>query len=423
MHRLVLIAILLTGLAGMPALAQGQGAASGQDQQRIVALVNDEVISLRDVNQRSRVIMATARLPDTPEVMRAVREQAMRSLIDERLQMQEAKRRGISISQQELDSAIALIERQFGVPAGRFEDFAQRSGIDPAIFINQVRAELTWARMIRARLSATVTVTDQEVDEQIAKLRSSAGQTEELISEILVPVDNPDQEEPQRQTAQRIVEQLRAGASFPAMARQFSRGTTAANGGEVGWVQRGTLPEEVEQVIARMDKGDISDPIRSIGGYQIVALRDRRRMAMPGAEDSRVTLKQILFPLSQMPNPADVQTAIAKAREVRGRIRTCEDVDVVVAELKAPGSGSLGTLRLGDLPEAFRQPVSQLNVNETTEPVQTPQGIRLFTLCAREESGSFDRNQVRQNLLMRRAELLAQRYIRELRRDATIEFR
>ncbi|HLT78200.1 MAG TPA: peptidylprolyl isomerase [Ferrovibrio sp.] len=428
MHHFAIIALLLTALIGMPAPAGAQGQAPGaaapaQDQQRIVALVNDEVISLRDINQRSRVIMATARLPDTPEVMRAVREQAMRSLIDERLQMQEAKRRGISVSQQELDSAIALIERQFGIPAGRFEDFAQRSGIDPAIFIAQVRAELTWARMVRARLNATVTVTDQEIDEQIAKLRSLAGQTEELISEILVPVDNPDQEEPQRQTAQRIVEQLRAGASFPAMARQFSRGTTATNGGEVGWIQRGTLPEEVEQVIAQMNKGDISDPIRSIGGYQIIALRDRRRIAMPGAGDSRVTLKQILFPLGQAPNPADVQAAIARAQETRARIDSCEAVDAVIEELKTPGSGSLGTLRLDDLPEAFRQPVSQLNVNETTQPVQTPQGIRLFTLCAREESGSFDRNQVRQSLLMRRAELLAQRYIRELRRDATIEFR
>lgn len=420
--RLILAALVTALLAWTP-IPAGAQTGSGQDQQRIVALVNDEVVSLRDINQRSRVIMVTARLPETPEVMRAVREQAMRSLIDERLQMQEAKRRGITASQQEVDNAISLVERQLGIPAGRFEQFAERAGIDPNVFIAQVRAELTWTRMIRARLSATVTVTDQEVDEAIAKLRSSAGQMEELISEILVAVDNPDQEEPQRQTAQRIVEQLRTGASFPAMARQFSRGTTAANGGEVGWVQRGTLPDEIDSVVARMEKGNISDPIRTVGGYAIVALRDRRRVALPGAEDSKVTLKQIQFPLPQSPSPAEVQAAASRAQAIRSRIRTCEDVDAVVEELKTPGSGSLGTLRLGDLPEAFRQPIAQLNVNETTQPVQAPQGIRLFTLCAREESSALDRNQVRTNLLMRRAELLAQRYIRELRRDATIEFR
>ncbi len=418
MHRLIAL-LILVGLLGAPA----SGRAQSQDQQRIVALVNDDVISLRDVNQRARVITVTARLPDSPEVQRAVREQAMRSLIDERLQMQEAKRRGISVSQQEIDNAISLIERQLGIPAGRFEEFAERSGIDPNNFLNQIRAELTWARMIRARMSATITVTDQEVDEAIAKLRSSAGHIEELISEILIAVDNPDQEEPQHQLAQRIIEQLRAGASFPAMARQFSRGTTAAKGGEVGWVQRGTLPEEVDSVLARMNKGDISEPIRSIGGYHIVVLRDRRRIALPGAEDTKLTLKQVLIPLPQTPNPADLQAAMARAQSIHGRIRSCGDVDAIVQELKTPGSGDLGTLRLGDLPEAFRQPIAQLQVNETTRPIQAPQGIRLFTLCGREEGAALDRNQVRQNLLMHRAELLAQRYIRELRRDATIEFR
>lgn len=415
MLRLVIYLILLTGLIG--------DLAHSQDQQRIVALVNDEVISLRDVTQRTRAIMATARLPNSPEVLRAVREQAMRSLIDERLQMQEAKRRGISVQQQDVDKAIGVIERQLGIPAGRFEEFAERSGVDPNALISQVRAELTWARMIRARLMATVTISDAEIDEAIAKLRSSAGQIEELISEILIPVDNPDQEEPQRQTALRIIEQLRAGASFPALARQFSRGTTAANGGEVGWVQRGTLPEEVETVVAGLKKGEISEPIRTVGGYQIVLLRDRRQIAMPGAEETKVTLKQILLPLPQNAKTEEVQSAMSLAQTVRSEIRSCDDVERIAEKLKAPGSGSLGTLRLGDLPEAFRQAVSALDVNQTSQPIQTPRAVHLFTLCGKEETNAFDREQIRQTLLLRRAELLAQRYIRELRRDATIEFR
>ena len=131
----------------------------------------------------------------------------------------------------------------------------------------------------------------------------------------------------------------------------------------------------------------------------------------------------MLIPLPQTPNPADLQAAMTRAQAIHGRLRSCDDVDAIVQELKTPGSGDLGTLRLGDLPEAFRQPIAQLKVNETTQPIQAPQGVRLFTLCGREESAAFDRNQIRQTLLMRRAELLAQRYIRELRRDATIEFR
>ncbi|WP_374304457.1 peptidylprolyl isomerase [Ferrovibrio sp.] len=415
MFRLIALILIIAGLGG--AVAQAQ------DLQRIVALVNDEVISLRDINERARIIMATTRLSDTPEIRRAVRDQALRSLVDERLQMQEAKRRGLTVNQQEVDSAIAMVERQMNIPAGRFEEFAERSGIDPSAIINQIRTELTWSRMVRARLNATTTITEQEIDEAIAKLKSNAGQTEDLISEILVPVDNPDQEEPQRQTALRIIEQIRNGAPFQALARQFSRGTTAANGGEVGWVQRGTLPDEVENVVAKMNKGDVSEPIRTVGGYQIILLRDRQRIALPGAEDSKVTLKQVLVPLPQNASNADIQAAVAKAQQARNAIRSCEDVEAAAEQAQLQGAGSLGTLRLGDMPEAFRRAVEPLNVNESSQPVATQRAIHVFTLCAKEEASGINRNQVRQNIMVRRAELLAQRYIRELRRDATIEFR
>lgn len=416
MHRLIAFTLLLICAFAAPLHAQ--------DQQRIVALVNDEVISLRDLNERMRIIMVTTRLPDNnPEILRAVREQALRSLIDDRLQMQESKRRNISASQQEVDAAVAAVERQMNIPAGRFDEHIRRTGVDPTAAVNQIRTELTWARMVRARLNAQSTITEQEIDEAIAKLRANAGQTEELISEILVPVDSPDQEEPQRQLAQRIVEQIRGGTNFPALARQFSRGTTAANGGDVGWVQRGTLNEETEAAIAKLNKGEVSDPVRTVGGWQIVALRDRRRISLPGIEDNRVTLKQLLIPLGADAAQAEVDAALAKAREARSSIGSCDDVETVAARFEAPGSGSLGTLRLGDLPESFRQAVAPLVVNESSQPVRASRAVHVFTLCAKQEAAGLNRTEIRQSLLGRRAELMAQRYIRELRRDATIEFR
>ncbi len=420
MHRLIALTFLLGCLAAAPVI----GTAHAQDQQRIVALVNDEVVSQRDLNERMRIIMATTRLPENnPEILRAVREQALRSLIDDRLQMQEAKRRTISVSQQDLDTAISAVERQMNIPPGRFDEFMRRGGIDPAAVANQIRTELTWGRMVRARTSAQAAVTEQEIDEAIAKLRANVGQTEDLISEILVPVDSPDQEEPQRQLALRIIEQLKGGANFPALARQFSRGTTAVNGGDVGWVQRGTLNEEVEAAVAKLDKGQLSDPIRTVGGWQIVAIRDRRRIALPGIEENRVTLKQLLIPLGAEAPQADADAAIAKARQARGEIRTCDDVETVAGRYDAPGSGSLGTLRMGDLPESFRQAVAPLAINQTSEPVRASRAVHIFTLCGKQEAAGLNRNEVRQSIVARRSELMAQRYIRELRRDATIEFR
>jgi peptidyl-prolyl cis-trans isomerase SurA len=416
MHRLIALLVFLGCAIAAPLHAQ--------DQQRIVALVNDEVISLRDLNERMRIIMATTRLPDNnPEILRAVREQALRSLIDERLQMQESKKRNIAAAQQDVDNAIAMVERQMNIPPGRFEEYVQRNGVDPAAAVNQIRTELTWNRMVRARVGAQVTITEQEIDEAIARLKANAGQTEELISEILVPVDSPDQEAPQHQLALRIIEQVRGGANFPALARQFSRGTTAANGGDVGWVQRGTLNEETAAAIAKLNKGEVSEPIRTVGGWQIVALRERRRITLPGVEENRVTLKQLLLPIAANAPAAEVDAAIAKAREARNSIRSCDDVETVATKYEAPGSGSLGTLRVGDLPESFRQVVAPLNVNETSQPVRASRAVHIFTLCAKEEAAGLNREDMRQTIFIRRAELMAQRYIRELRRDATIEFR
>ena len=153
MQRLTFLLLVLfslaAGILSQPARAQQQ------DVQRIVALVNDDVISLRDLIERTKVIMVTGNLPDTPEVRRAARDQAMRSLINEHLEMQEAKKRGISVPQSEVDAAIGRLEEQNHIPSGRFEEFARRSGIDPQSIIDQIRTELTWVRMVRAKLSAT----------------------------------------------------------------------------------------------------------------------------------------------------------------------------------------------------------------------------------------------------------------------------
>lgn len=414
----VLSALFLAPLAAPPAAAQ--------DGLRIVAIVNDDVVSLRDVNERLKVVFATTGIPDTPETRRQLREQVLRLLIDERLQAQESKRRNFTVPQEEVDRAIAQMERQMNIPAGRFEDFAQRRGMDPAVLINQIRAELTWGRLVRARFNATNTISEAEIDEAIAKLRSTAGQTEVLLSEILVGVDSPDKEEEARQTAQRIVAQLRqTPAAFPALARQFSRGTTAANGGDLGWVSPSILADDLEAAVDRLERGSISEPIRAAGGFYVLALRDRRRITLPGAGDAKLTLKQILLQLPANAPPAEVESTLALARTVREGITGCDDIEAMAKELKAPGSGSLGTVRLADLPENFRSAVADVPAGQVSEPVATPRAVHLFAVCNREggETDGIDRNAVRNRIFVRRVELMAQRYMQDLRRDATIELR
>lgn len=399
--------------------------ASAQDGSlRIVAVVNDEVVSVRDVVERMRMTFATTGIPDTPEIRRQLREQALRVLVDERLYMQELKKRGVSVSQEELDRTIESVERQMNIPPGRFDQVAPRMGIDPGAFIENVRANLTWSRLVRARFFASNTITEPEIDEAVAKLRASAGQVEDLLSEIVIPVDSPDQEEAARQTATQVSQQLRERGNFAALARQFSRGATAANGGDIGWAPRGSLPDELDAAVAKLERNSFTEPVRSTGGYYIMGLRDRRRIAEASPEDVKVGLSQIMLGLAPNAQPSDVEATMALARTVRDLISKCEDIEPLARELKAQGSGAIGTVRLTDLPDNFRAAIADLKVNETSEPVAVPRAVHLFTVCSREEPKSgIDRNQVRNTLLQQRLALMSQRYLQDLRRDATIEFR
>lgn len=419
-----LIAILLLAIAQL-GLAQTLQPARAQDGSlRILAIVNDEVVSVRDVAERMRMTLLTTGIPNTPEIQRQLREQSLRVLVDERLYMQEAKRRNFTLPQEEIDRAVENIERQMNVPAGRFEQAVQRMGLDPKAFIDNIRANLTWGRLVRGRYFSTNTITEQEVDEAVERLRARAGQTEELVSEILIPVDSPDQEESAKQTAKQVLEQLRTRGNFSALARQFSRGPTAANGGDIGWVARGTLPDEQEEALAKLERNSFSDPVRSTGGYYIFGLRDRRRVAEASAQDIKLTLSQIMIGLAPNAQAAEVETAMALARTVRESISKCEDVEPLAKELKAQGSGSLGTVRLADLPENFRNAVKDVQPNETSQPVATPRAVHIFTVCERDEPKSgIDRTQVRNSIAQQRIALMSQRYLQDLRRDATIEFR
>lgn len=423
---LIVACCLLPLAAAMPpALFTAGPAAAQENALRIIAVVNDDVISARDILERMRITLVTTGMRDTPELRRALRDQTLRALIDERLFMQEAKKRNISVSDEDVNRAVGLLERQMNIPPGSFADTFSRQGLDPDVMIGQIRADITRARLVRARFGATGgTIGEKEVDEAVEKLKALAGQTEELLAEIVIPVDSPDQEEQAKQTAERVLEQLRGGAPFPALARQVSRGSTASAGGDLGWVRRGTLDDDIEAAAAKLERGQLSEPVRALGGYHIILLRDRRRIAMADNSDAKITLSQIMLGLTPNSNAREIETVSSLARQVRETIASCNDVEPLAKELKAAGSGSLGTVRLADLPENFRNAVTDLKAGETSQPVVTQRAVHLFTVCDREQpKDAIDREQIRNTLFNQRLVLMGQRYLQDLRRDATIEFR
>lgn len=408
---------LIAGLAASPAAAQ--------QVLRIAAIVNDEVISAQDLDQRLDLAVAATGQPNAPELRRRLRDQVLRNLIDERLQMQEAARMKISAAPEELDQAIRQLELQNNIPEGKFEEVVARQGASIQALNQQLRAEIAWTKVVRRRVLPGVVITDEEVDLAIQQLKRDVGGTESLLAEILLLVDNPDQEEEARRNAVNIIEQLRNGAAFPAMARQFSNGSTAAAGGDLGWVRSGALPEEVERVVGKLSPGQLSEPIRSTTGFHIVLVRERRQIRLGNPADATVVMKQITFPVTPKSTRAEADATLSIARAVFDSVSGCDDLVRAARELQLKGGAiDLPRQKVGELPPKLRPIAADIEIGKLSPPVPSDNGLDMYMVCERKEASEEpDRDRIRQRLATARIEQGARRLLRDLRRDSVVEFR
>ena len=359
--------------------------ATAQEVQRIAAIVNDEVVSVMDLVGRINLVIFSTGLQNSAETRKRIGPQVLRTLIDERLRLQEAKRRNISVTEAELRERIRLIEQQNNIPENQITKFLEAQHIAPKSMFTQIRSEISWIKLVRRRLQSTVTISDDEVDEWFAQRQASEGRTEYRLSEIFTIVENTREDAEIRDSATRIVDQLRGGADFASMARQLSNGVTAAAGGDAGWVLQEQLQEEVSAAVVALEPGQISDPISTSGGYLIVLLRDRRERLATNPNEVKVALKQILLPVSGDAGADEIESQTELAREISGTVAGCDDMARTAAELDPSTSGDVGTVRIGELPVTLRSAVLGLEIGKISQPVRTESDIHLLMVCERIE--------------------------------------
>lgn len=415
---LMLAVILVLGSTGF---AQSPGT------QRIAAVVNDQVVTVQDLNERLRLIMATSGIQNSQQARARLVPQVLRGLIEETLQLQEADRLGIAVQPQEIDRALVNIAKRNNLTAEQLREFIARSGISSETLARQIRAQIAWVKVVNQQIRPRVQVTVDQLDMAVEESRQNQGQPEYLLSEIVLPVDSPAQEELVRQDAARLVQTVREGASFEALARQVSVAASAEQGGDVGWVPASTVPGELLPTLEELAPGEISDPVRSNVGYHIFQLRDRRLARAPLAGQGaqvEVQLAQVVFPVGGGTGP-DLDARRVEAAERRDGLDTCADVVALAEELAAPASGDLGWLKIGDLPADLGDAVLALPVAEISPPLEGPSGIYLIMVCDRRDPAGLvpEREQISERLQNERLDRLARRYLRDLRKQAFVEVR
>lgn len=410
------VAIVAVAAICPPALAQ--------EEASIAAVVNDESISSVDLAQRTNLVLFATALPQTAQVAERLQPQVLKTMIDEALQLQAAEANNVKSSQSEIDSVLANMERENKLPAGGLDAFLASKGIEKSTLERQIKINLSWRKLIERRFASQATIGDDDIDDALARISESQDKPRNLVSEIFLAVDEPGQDEQIKQAALRILQQLRNGASFDALARAFSQNAAAASGGDLGWMVPGELDAQLEQHLAAMQLGQIGGPFRTLDGYHIVALRDRR---LPGGASSKqviVDLRQINIPLAAQPTEDALKSALAAVERIRVELKDCASLDNAALPGGA-GIANIGRVRIGDLAAPLQPQLAGLQANQISQPLRGPNGIMLLMVCDREAQSAVlpSREQIRDQLYGQKLDLLARRYLRDLRRAAFLDVR
>jgi peptidyl-prolyl cis-trans isomerase SurA len=431
----VLAAILFSG-AGDAAQPQGRqavtqppqptspGQPSPSPDMRIAAVVNDEIISIFDLVSRIRMVMMSSNIPDTPETRQKIGPQILRGLIDEKLELQEAKKKNVTATDSEINTALGQIEKQNNMKAGQLNEYLKARGIDRGALVDQLTAGIVWAKLVRRLAAQTTEISDEEIDEALKRAKEHASEPQSRVAEIFLAVDNPAQDEEVRKLAERLTLQMRQGARFSAVAQQFSQSAAAAVGGDIGWVRPDQLPPEVGKVIAQLKPGELSAPVRAGGGYYLLLVVDRRSGTSGGGQEAVYDIVQVVFPFPPRASEAARRTAISEAQAVRAAAKDCPSL-LKIGKEKAPQLSSEGKLRAASISPEMRNLVDRLSIGEASEPIVQKNGVGVIMVCAKGKGsgGAVTREDAAESLLRRRLDTVARRYLRDLRRNAYVDVR
>ncbi len=389
------------------------------------AIVNGYVLTQTDIDQRVALTLAASDGQIPAEEVERLKLQVFRNLIDETLQIQAAKAAEITVTPAEIDQYQKRVAANFKQGPTQFESYLRSVGSSVDSIRRQIEGELAWRKLQGRKIESTVSVGDEEVQAIIDKLNASKGKQEFRIGEIFL-ASSPETQGEVMANANRIVEQIKKGGSFLGYARQFSQASTAAVGGDLGWVRPEQLPEPLAAAAQAMPAGAISAPIPVEGGVSIIEVQDSRQVLMANPKDAALSLKQLTMKFPAGTTQASATPMVEALAKASLNIGGCGGADALAANMKLDVALN-ESLRIRDLPVGLQDTMAKMNIGEATRPFGSVEdGVRILVLCGRDDpqeasAPSFDR--IAAQLNDERVNRRAQRYLRDLRRDAVVDYR
>ncbi len=391
---------------------------------RATAVVNGEIITGTDIDQRLALIVSAndGKLPED-EVQR-FRVQILSNLVDETLQIQEAKQNKIEVTDAEVDQYLNRIsEQNFKKTPKELEKYLSNIGASTSTLKRQIKGELSWSRLLSRNVRPQAHVSDDEVNAILERIKLNKGSTEYRIGEIYLSA-TPENQEQVFANAKKIMDQLKAGGNFTAYARQFSEASTAPVGGDLGWVKLAALPDSMAKAAQEMGPNEIV-AVPTPGGISIILLIDKRQVAMADPRDATLSLKQISINFPKGMTEAQAAPLVKQFNEDTQKINGCGAADEMAKALKADVVNRDG-IKIRDLPGPLQNVMVSLQVGQSTPPYGSlTDGVRVFVMCGRdaaETSKEESFEEIMGRLEDERVNKRARIYLRDLRRDAIIDY-
>jgi peptidyl-prolyl cis-trans isomerase SurA len=412
-----LAALLMTAA---PASAQqaGQPPAPTPVAQRgpiegVAVLVNDEVITFSDVRNRTRLILLGFGGQPDEQAIAAAQQRAVDGLIEDKLKIQEfgklAKDR--NISDEEVNERLAAIARQNRATLEEFLSGLAAAGVSPQTLRSQTRADIAWNALIRGRFASQIRVSDLRISEMLERLKGSLNKSQYRIAEIFLYAPDLASRTTAKEGAETLKRQIEQGAPFEAVAQQFSAAPSASAGGDLGWLTPTDMRPEIQAVVESVTPPALAPPIETEGGVYLIAVLGKRAPADAGV--AVLDLKQV---------SATGDDAATRLNAVKAAASTCAGVADAAAAQSGVEVNDLAGVALTDLNEQYRGALGELPQGGVSEVMDIGESKSVFYVCRRETGGAGvpTREEVRERLFDTEISMRADRYMRDLKRDATI---
>ena len=412
------------GLLSTPGMA-------AQDLDRIVAVINDDVIMRTELAEKIRTVtsqMQEQKIPLPPQPI--LEKQVLDRLIMTKLQIQTAQNTGIRVDDETLNRTISNIAAENELNLNQFREILEGDGYGYETFRKDIRNEILISRLQQRQVDNRIIVTEREIENFLSN-REFQGETdiEFHIAHILVAINegaSTRQVTKTRETADKVLSELQGGADFSNMAATYSDGQQALDGGDLGWRKAGQVPTLFADFITNMEVGDLSDIIKSPSGYHIIKLIDKRSTEQVVVTQTKA--RHILIQPDELTTPED---ALRRLRQLRMRIEGGDDFAELarahsVDAMSAAQGGDLGWVNPGDLVPEFQRVMDSLEPGATSEPFRTQFGYHVVQVLDRREHDSTEdikRARAREAIRRRKLDEARTDWLRQMRDEAYVEYR